>query len=149
MNDGADRFFVDTNLLLYSLDDSDSVKHTRARLWMKALWESDSGRLSWQVLNEFYANAVGKLKALPASAQHNVEALIAWRPVDFGLAQVRRAWYWSDHAGTSYWDSLILAAAEASGCRYLLSEDFQTGRKYGMVTVINPFLSSPVDFQLE
>ena len=58
----ADRLsFVDSNVLLYRYDKVDAGKQRSARLWLDMLWESGDGRLSWQVLNEFYANATGKL----------------------------------------------------------------------------------------
>jgi predicted nucleic acid-binding protein len=53
-----------------------------------------------------------------------------------------------DSAGLSYWDALILASAEEAGCGYLLSEDFQTGRTFGTVTVVNPFKALPAAFGL-
>jgi predicted nucleic acid-binding protein len=149
MNAAADRFFVDTNVLLYSIDATDTAKHVRARQWMDALWKTDSGCLSWQVLNEFYWNAVGKLKAPAVRVRENVETLVLWQSVDFGLGLLHRAWYWSDRGGVAYWDSLILAAAESTGCKYLLSEDFQAGRKFGDLTVVNPFLTRPEDFDFE
>jgi predicted nucleic acid-binding protein len=149
MNGAADRFFVDTNVLLYSVDPTDATKHARARQWLDALWNADSGRLSWQVLNEFYSNAVGKLKTPVVRARENVETLALWQPADFGLGLLHRAWYWSDRGGLAYWDSLILAAAESSGCHYLLSEDFQAGRKFGELTVVNPFLNGPGEFGFE
>jgi predicted nucleic acid-binding protein len=147
MKGAADRFFVDTNVLLYSVDTTDTAKHARARQWLDALWNADSGRLSWQVLNEFYSNAVSKLKTPAVRARENVETLALWQPTDFGLGLLHRAWYWSDRGGLAYWDSLILAAAETSGCKYLLSEDFQAGRKFGDLTVVNPFTSAPEEFE--
>ena len=149
MSAPADHFFVDTNVLLYSVDATDAAKHARARQWMDALWNTDSGRLSWQVLNEFYWNAVGKLKTPAVRVRENVEALALWQPVGFGLGLLHRAWYWSDRGGVAHWDSLILAAAESTGCKYLLSEDFQAGRKFGDLTVVNPFLAGPEDFDFE
>jgi predicted nucleic acid-binding protein len=59
---------------------------------------------------------------------------------------LRRAWYWVDRADLSYWDGLILAAAESLHCRCLLSEDFQGGRTYGTVTIVNPFEIDPESF---
>jgi predicted nucleic acid-binding protein len=146
MSAAADCFFVDTNVLLYSVDASNAAKRARARQWMDALWATDSGRLSWQVLHEFYSNAVGKMKTPAVLARENVGTLALWQPVDFGLGLLHRAWYWMDHASVSYWDALILAAAETAGCKYLLSEDFQAGRKFGDLTVVNPFLTGPDNF---
>jgi predicted nucleic acid-binding protein len=68
--------------------------------------------------------------------------------VGFGLGIIERAWHWSDKSGIPYWDALIVAAAETAGCKYLLSEDFQPGQKFGGVTVVNPFRSSPEEFGL-
>ena len=146
MSAAANCFFVDTNVLLYSFDATDPTKRARARQWMDALWATDSGRLSWQVLNEFYSNAVGKMKTPAVLARENVETLALWRPVNFGLGVLHRAWYWTDRASISYWDALIVAAAESTGCTYLLSEDFQAGRKFDDLTVVNPFLTAPDNF---
>src|SRR6266567_1786857 len=148
MNAAADRVFVDTNVLLYSVDESEAKKHARAREWLDTLWSTDSGRVSWQVLNEFYANSVGKLKSPAARARENVEAFAMWQPVGFGLGLLHRAWHWTDKNGLPYWDSLIVASAESTNCKYLLSEDFQAGQKFGDLTVIHPFASSPDEFDL-
>ncbi len=54
-----------------------------------------------------------------------------------------------DTAQLSFWDALIVAAAERRGCQWLLSEDFQAGRKIGPVTVVNPFRALPEEFGLQ
>ncbi len=149
MSAAVDRFFVDTNVLLYSVDATEAAKRARARQWLDSLWATDAGRLSWQVLNEFYSNAVGKMKTPAARARENVETFALWQPVDFGLGLLQRAWYWMDRASVSYWDALIVAAAEAAGCKYLLTEDFQAGRKFDELTVVNPFLTGPENFDFK
>ena len=140
---GGDPWFVDTNVLLYTLDKTDPSKHAIALRWRDALWEKRAGRLSWQVLNEFYANATRRLRAPAAIARAVVEAYAQWPVSEFSLPSLQRAWHWMETAGISYWDALILAAAERAGCRSLLSEDFQHGRKYGSVQVIDPFRTEP------
>jgi predicted nucleic acid-binding protein len=144
----AERFFVDTNVLLYSLDPSDPGKRAASQRWLAALWERGAGRLSWQVLDEFYVNAIRKMKAPPAEARRTVGVFAQWQPVNASLGLAERAWLWMDEAQLSYWDSLIVAAAERSGCRWLLSEDFQTGRRLGGVTVVDPFRQPPAEFRL-
>ena len=144
----GERFFVDTNVLLYSLDPSDRVKQELAHRWVDRLWHDGTGRLSWQVLNEFYFNAVRKLGAPSSRVRSNVERLAQWDPVGFGLGLVHRAWYWSDKTGVSYWDSLIVASAETADCTWLLSEDFQAGQKFDALTVVNPFRTGPEKFGL-
>jgi predicted nucleic acid-binding protein len=56
---------------------------------------------------------------------------------------LERAWHWTDAAHLPYWDALILGAAEIAGCDFLLSEDFQAGRRFGAVKVLNPFTAAP------
>jgi predicted nucleic acid-binding protein len=146
MNAAGEACFVDTNLLLYAFDPADAVKHQVAKEWMERLWSSKMGRISWQVLNEFYANAERKLKLPTPAARKTVEDLTHWQPVAFQMSLILRAWQWMDDAGVSYWDSLILAATEQLGCRWLLSEDFQHGRKYASVEVVNPFRTDPSEF---
>lgn len=138
--------FVDTNLLLYSFDPADPVKHALARQWLAILWSNGAGRISWQVLNEFCANAERKLKVPSATVRESVESLVQWQPLGFHVGAVRRTWYWMDQAGLNYWDGMILAAAESLGCPWLLSEDFQPGRKYGTVQVVDPFQTDPRNF---
>ncbi len=146
MNAADRRCFADTNLLLYTLDGSNLAKQAAALAWRDALWERRLGRLSWQVLNEFYANATGKMGAPPATARQMVESYAQWQAVEFTLTFLQRAWHWTDQAGVDYWDALILAAAERTGCRYLLSEDFPHERRYGPMQVIDPFRVPPDEF---
>jgi predicted nucleic acid-binding protein len=143
-----DGFFVDSNVLLYYVDPADWAKRKRAAEWLELLWTAGIGRLSWQVLHEFYWNAVKKLRLKPVSAREMVEDLSQWRPVDTSLGLIQQAWQWIDAAQLSYWDALIVAAAQRSGARYLLSEDFQAGRHYDTIEILDPFANSPSDFAL-
>lgn len=144
----GDSFFIDSNVLLYYVDPIDSAKQARATEWLEALWATGTGRLSWQVLHEFYWNAVKKMHLEPASAQAIVEDISQWKPVDTTLGLMKQAWYWTNAAQLAYWDALILAAAQRSGARYLLSEDFQSGRSYQDIRVIDPFSCRPSEFAL-
>ena len=146
MTPPGDLWFVDTNVLLYRHDSRNAAKQRSARIWIEALENSRSGRLSWQVINEFYDNAVRKIGAPVFLARRVATLYTAWHPVSFSLGLLERSWYWSDRAQFHYWDALILASAEVAGCRWLLSEDFQTGRRFGDVTVVNPFESDPKEF---
>ena len=146
MSGGVKRFFVDTNVLLYSLDPADPAKQRMARHWMKLLWHNEAGRISWQVVNEFYSNAIRKLHREPAGLRAEVQSLALWEPVGFGLGVIERAWHWMDKAGLPYWDGLILSSAETAGCNCLLSEDFQPGQRFDGITVVDPFRQRPEDF---
>src|SRR5712692_5802855 len=107
----ADSFFVDTNVLLYTFSVKEPVKHRAATAWVAALWDRGAGRLSWQVIFEFYVNAA-KVGATPTTARHVVEKLLLWNPEPPAHATIRRAWHWCDSAHTNFWDALIVASAE-------------------------------------
>ncbi len=145
---GAERFFVDTNVLLYAVDPANPRKREAAQEWLERLWEHAAGRLSWQVLHEFYANAVRKPGRPGRTVRSTVEVFALWNPVDTTLGLIQRAWYWTEQAQLTYWDALIVSAAERSACAWLLSEDFQTGRRFGATTVLNPFRERPEAFGL-
>lgn len=142
----VDSFFVDSNLLLYYVDPQDVQKQARAMEWLDHLWMTGAGRLSWQVLHEFYWNAVKKMQMKPATARQMVEDLAHWKPVDTSIGLIQQAWGWMDSAQIPYWDALIVAAAQRSGARYLLSEDFQPDRHYEDVRIVNPFIHPVSEF---
>jgi predicted nucleic acid-binding protein len=144
----VEAFFLDTNVWLYWIDSTQGGKYESSRQWVDMVWQHGVGRVSWQVLNEFYVNAERKAGASRESARALVESLIQWKPVGFDRNIFRRAWYWMDKADVHYWDSLILASAESAGCTYLLTEDFQTGQQFGDITVVNPLRRRPEEFGL-
>ncbi|HEY1090694.1 MAG TPA: PIN domain-containing protein [Burkholderiaceae bacterium] len=137
--------FVDTNVLVYSEDGADRAKQARAIEWLHALWHRRSGRVSTQVLNEFYVVATRKLTpAMPnGDARAEVRRYQRWQPWVIDHATVETAWAVESRFGLSYWDSLIVAAAKAQACRYLLSEDLQHEQIIDNVQIINPFLVGP------
>lgn len=139
----AKRVFVDTNVLLYAVDPSDPVRQARASQWLHHLWSTGNGATSTQVLHEFYVNAVRKFAVPPIQVRFLVDSLLTWTPIDTTPALIHRAWHWADTAQVPYWDALILAAADLAGCTILLSEDFQSGRQFDEIQVINPFTTAP------
>ncbi len=110
---------------------------------MAYLWHQGLGRLSFQVLQEFYGNATQKLRpGLPADeARRDVQALFAWHPVKTGPALIKAAWNIMDRFGCSWWDAQIVAAARLSECTQLLSEDLQHGLVVDGTVILNPFAS--------
>ncbi len=144
----GDKFFIDTNLFLYRMSGREPEKRASAGTWIGAVWRAECGCLSWQVIYEFYSNAVGKFRMKPVQARLVVKHLMEWEPVTPASRSLERAWHWCDKAQLNFWDALIVAAAEQCECAWLVSEDFQEGHKYGSVTVINPFRSDPADFGL-
>ena len=137
--------FVDTNVFLYKLDAASPEKQARAERWIGSLWQSRSGRTSWQVIQEFYANATGKFHVSKDDARTVARAILEWGPFVPDAECLSRAWRWTDAAQLSFWHAMIVAAAERSDCHYLLSEEFQTGRQFGIIRVVNPFTTAPED----
>ena len=140
---GDDRCFVDSNVLLYAHDSRNQQKQRRAEAWLDWLWQNAFAPVSWQVLQEFYSNATFEMRVPPHYAGAAVKAWSEWHPPEVTLGLLERAWFWSDQAELSFWDSMIVTAAERSRCRWLLSEDFQAGRQFGAVTVVDPFRNQP------
>jgi predicted nucleic acid-binding protein len=135
--------FVDSNILLYAVDDADPRKQRVARDWRAELWKSRLGRISFQVLNEFYVNAVRLKPAARDEARAEVRDLLAWNPVMTDASAIERGWKLQDRYQLSFWDSLIVAAAKAASCGFLLTEDLQDGQKLDGVEVVDPFLRGP------
>ena len=132
---------MDTNILLYARDASEPGKQQVAATLMKKLWEERSGRLSIQVLNEYFVNVTRKLKpglSLPA-AWEEVSDLMLWRPVVLNENLMTDGYSIHVRYGLSWWDSLIVAGAVAAGCQRILSEDLSSGQIYAGVEVVNPF----------
>ncbi|MFZ1138625.1 MAG: PIN domain-containing protein [Candidatus Sulfotelmatobacter sp.] len=135
--------FVDTNVFLYAIDEGDPKKQRAAQHWRAELWKTRRGRVSFQVLAEFYVNAVRKQSTAQNEARDEVRDLLAWNPVVIDAALLERGWEIQDRYQLSYWDALIVAAAQAASCRYLLTEDLQGAQSLGGIEVVNPFLHEP------
>ncbi len=137
--------FVDTNVLVYALDAGRRDKHERAVAWMDAIWASRRGRLSFQVLQEFYVTVTQKL--VPGlnrdRARAEVRDLMVWRPLAIAPAVLAGAWLVQDRFSVSWWDALIVSAAQVSGCQFLLTEHLQDGRDLDGTHVVNPFTHPP------
>jgi predicted nucleic acid-binding protein len=141
----SDLVLVDTNVLLYQHDARHRDKQERARAWMAQLWQTRQGRVSFQVLSEFYVNTTQKLKPglSPKAARESVKALLAWAPFATDGRVIETAWEVQDRYRLSLWDALVVASASVNGCRHVLTEDLQHGQILHGVAVLNPFQSSP------
>jgi predicted nucleic acid-binding protein len=135
--------FVDTNVLLYAVDQTDQRKQEKAKAWRDWLWETRRGRLSFQVLQEFYFNVCRKWPTAKGVARVEIADLLRWKPLSTDGELLRFAWRLQDRFGFSFWDSLIVAAAKASLCGFLLSEDFQSGQNIDGLMIVDPFLVPP------
>lgn len=131
--------FVDTNVLLYALDELDPLKQTAAKRWRDELWKTGQGRVSFQVLQECYAQLLRMWPHKRPEAQAEVRDLLAWNPVAVDAAILERSWRLQEEYQLSFWDALIVSAAKAASCAYLLTEDLQAGQRLDGVVVVNPF----------
>ena len=138
------KVFVDSNILIYAHDADAGTKQKIAAAKIKALWEEQLGRISTQVLQEFYVTVTQKLgKPLSRSdAREIVRDYAQW--VATPTAQtVIRASEISEVWKLSFWDSLILAAAEEQDCSAVLTEDLNAGQTVAGIQIVNPFLQEP------
>jgi predicted nucleic acid-binding protein len=135
------RIFVDTNVFVYAKQAAETTKQPLAASWLERLWEEQSGRTSVQVLNEYYTTMTRKIKPpLPAAdAWDDVKSLLVWNPQPVDLELLHRGRDIEQRYRMSWWDSLIVAAAQLQNCCLLLTEDLQDRAVYGGVTVRNPF----------
>jgi predicted nucleic acid-binding protein len=138
------RIFVDTNVFVYARQASEPTKQPLAAKWLERLWDQQTGRTSVQVLNEYYTALTRKIKpaVAPADAWDDVKNLIAWNPQAVDLELMRRGRDIEQRYRLSWWDSLIVAAAQLQNCVLLLTEDLQDRSVYGGVTIRNPFTCS-------
>lgn len=137
----TDKYFVDTNILVYAHDRTAGVKHERARHLVERLWTTGQGVLSTQVLQELCINL--RRKVAPPLPVEEVRRLLqdylSWEVVVNTPESVIEALEIEARYKTSFWDALIVQAAESAGAAVLYSEDFARGQKYGSVEVVNPF----------
>jgi predicted nucleic acid-binding protein len=134
------RSFLDTNVLIYADDVSAPVKQQRARDLVAEHRRAGTGVVSLQVLQEYFVTVTRKLKLDPETARRKVELLAEFDVAAPRVADVLAAIDLHRLHGFSFWDSLVLRSAQQSGCRVLLSEDFQPGRTIDGVQIVNPFV---------
>jgi predicted nucleic acid-binding protein len=137
----SDKCFVDTNILVYAHDRAAGARHTRAAALIEQLWNSGGGVLSTQVLQEFCVSLQHKLSRPLSGAEIRrlVQPYLSWEVVVNTPHAALDALEVSARHKLSYWDGLILHAAEFAGAAVLYSEDFSHGQRYGAVRVVNPF----------
>lgn len=136
----SDRYFVDTNILMYAHDTSAGEKHVLAKALVQELWERRSGVLSTQVLQELVVNLRREAKKpLDAdSAREIVSDYLSWHVVVNTGESILGAMEIESRYQVSFWDALVIQAAQASGAVILYSEDLADGQHYGGLQVKNP-----------
>ena len=135
------RLFLDTNILVYAYDSTDPQKQAKAQTLLTEGIERENAVISAQVLSEFFVTVTRKIAhPMPAPrARREIVLISTLATVDVDATLILRAIDIQDRWQLSYWDALILAAAERGDCETVYSEDLSHGQTYENVTIQNPF----------
>jgi predicted nucleic acid-binding protein len=138
----AEKYFVDTNILIYAHDRSAGPKHDLARQLIERLWASGEGVLSTQVLQELCINLRRKIaRPMPVEeVRQLIQDYLSWEVIVNAPESVLQALEIEVRYKISFWDALVLQAAESSGAAVLYSEDLAAGQHYGAIQVVNPLI---------
>ncbi len=135
------KIFIDTNILVYSLDKFDPVKQKKCRLLLKTLTGDFQGVISTQVMQEFYVTTVKKLGAVPLIIKDILHAYERFETIIITPDTIRDAIDCSIINQLSFWDALIVVAAESARCEKLWSEYLNDGQVIRGVKIENPLRS--------
>jgi predicted nucleic acid-binding protein len=135
------KVFIDTNILVYSLDRFDPIKQKKCRSLLKTLTDDFQGVISTQVMQEFYVTTVKKLGADPLLIKDILHAYERFETVIITPDTIRDAIDCSIINRLSFWDALIVVAAESARCEKLWSEDLNDGQVIRGVQIENPLKS--------
>ena len=137
----SDKYFLDTNIIVYSFDHNNPVKQSIAKkLISNAL--NHKGCISYQVVQEFLNVATGKFKTQLSLSESRIFLYFLLTPlcevfpsIEFysSALQIKERWRYS------FYDSLIITAAMQAGCTTLYSEDMQHDQTIGDLNIVNPF----------
>lgn len=131
--------FLDTNVLVYA-DDADGGEKTQiARDLIRSAMRRRTGVVSTQVLQEYFVIARKKLKLDGAAARARLEVYSTLQVVPVGTSTILAAVDLHRLHQISFWDALVVRAAEQAGCDTLYTEDLQAGRAFGPIRIVNPF----------
>lgn len=137
------KFFIDTNILVYSFDKETPQKQQTAELLIEIALSSQQGIISSQVVQEFLNVAQRKFVKPMSGADARSYLDKVLRPLCKQFPSIGfydNALLVREETGYSFYDSLIVAAAIESDCKTIVSEDMQDGRIIQGVTILNPFL---------
>lgn len=136
--------FVDSNILVYAHDPTSRTKHELARALVERLWQQHTGRISIQVMQEFFWIVTRKIPSPlpPKTALAILADLSLWPVYSPAAADVLAAGELCGKIQVSFWDAMLLVAAKASGAGRFWSEDLSHGQIIEGVEISNPFLES-------
>ena len=139
------KFFLDTNILVYTFDDGAPTKQRRAQELVEQALRSHEGVVSTQVVQEFLNVATTKFSApltFSDAQQYLHDVLAPLCTVFPSIDLFRNALALQQETRFSFYDSLIIGGALQAGCDALYSEDFQHNQQIRGLRILNPFISS-------
>lgn len=142
MNVDTERQFIDANILVYAYDASAGRKKNAAEQLLGRLWESGTGCLSVQVLQEFFVAVTRKVAEplSPDEASDRIRELAAWKVFTPNADDVLRAIALHKESTIGFWDAMVIHAAAELGCDVLWTEDLNDGQEIRGVRIRNPFV---------
>ncbi|MBD3234861.1 MAG: PIN domain-containing protein [candidate division Zixibacteria bacterium] len=134
--------FIDTNILVYAYDSSDPKKQTISQELIKTNMREETGCISAQVLGEFFVVVTRKIKNpfTIEEALHLLKLFTFFRVAAVDDLLVERAIGTMREYDISYWDALIISAAEFMKCSTIITEDLNHKQAYNGVEAVNPFM---------
>jgi len=136
------RFFLDTNIFVYSFDPSVPQKSARASELIRHAVRSRNGIVSYQVVQEFFNVAFRRFARPMTAAEAEQYLATTFRPlmaINSSAALYVEAFRLTSRYNLSWYDSLVVAAAIEGGAQLLYSEDFQHGQEFENLSIENPF----------
>ena len=136
------RYFLDTNIFVYSFDETSTVKARRAASLIREAVSTRKGIVSYQVVQEFFNVALRRFGKPMSATDAEQYMSTVFRPiwtVHSSEVLFRSALRICGEHRSSWYDSLIVAAAIEGQCEILYSEDMQHSRNFGSVQIVNPF----------
>lgn len=137
------RFFLDTNIFVYSFDQSAAEKARRATQLIREALTTQKGMISYQVVQEFFNVALRRFSQPMRLADAEQYLGMVFRPL-LGVHSLQalyaEALQLQTRSGLSWYDALIVSAAIQAQCDFLYTEDLQHGQRFGSLRVANPFL---------
>lgn len=135
------KVFIDTNILVYCLDNNDKRKQKKCKTLLKTLERENAGVLSTQVMQEFYVVATQKLKVDPILVKGILLTFENFECVTVTPDIIQSAIDTSVLKRISFWNSLIVNAAKRAHCAIVWSENMQSGQLIEGVRIENPISS--------
>lgn len=138
----SDKFFVDTNILMYAHDKGSGARHEKSKELVEQLWRDRSGVISTQVLQELAVNLRKKARKplAPAATRELIADYMTWQVVVNDGEAILDALDIEKRYRISFWDALIVQAAQSCGVEILYSEDLADRQNYGSVRIVNPLV---------